>query len=726
VPSAGSKQGETNMMRKILFAAALLSICAVAQGARDELFPEPVAARDGHFYVGGKRLRLWGVNLGHWHCRDYRGADLTIKRIKDMGFNAIALWVSRGAFQQPKGPAHAFRAPKKGDGSAGDLFDYVVYRARREKLYIVHTFMQRVFPQFITEADYDLVPGGSSAERAEWLKAVKSLKRNFGCAKFIDERIRELYFRKAKWMLNRVNPYTGLRYAEDNSVAFYEQADEEGFIVKTFWARGWRDTYWGKSVRRKYNDYLRGKYGGDEQLVAKWGKLDKGESLAKGTVEVFGPGMRLKSFSPARWEDTNKFLYDLTREFHLSFQKMLRAQAPKGQGINVQPIAVDSVIYTKPAGIYTALSGSFMCGTAEVFGGGQLVKNGKSWKWTHWTQRPLKARVLQLDAMAYAPLAGAVKRPDPFRALNPAARSIYSSWQDQDGVFFYWWGYFDKGVPYTNENFPRQPLTYGTPEKRKGGFEILADEVLLSAARAAGAAYLAGNIAPAETPTKFVFGHDLLFGPKAFDYADKLWPEIAATAFARGARLKLDPEGPGLLRAEGPVVKKLPGQRLKAGPEITYDFKKGFVKVDAKRAKIFGGNAEKVVLFSDGVELRGATRPFVVFILTARDGKPIASSHDMTASLVSTSDNTGFKFNAGKVTVHPRFKFPQPHTGVVSTGAAPVVVKRVGAQIVLPRLPGRRCKKIDFKMSVFAETAADEGVTVKQTEPVFALEFYVK
>jgi len=713
-------------MRKLFLTVFLSCICLGAEAVTDKLYPEPVVAKNGGFYVGDKRIRLWGVNLAHWHTRNHEGAELTLKRIKDMGFNSVALWVSRGAFQDPKGPATKFRAPKKGDGSMGDLFDYVIHRARKEKLYIAHTFLQRVFPQYVTAADYDIIPGGNDGDRTEWLKAVKAMSREFGCAKFIDERVRELYFRKARWMLERINPYTGLRYADDNSVALYEQADEEGFIVKAYWARGWRHAYWGKSLARKYNAYLRAKYIDNGKLKSAWSTIYDGEDLAKGTIDLFGPGMRSKSFSKARWEDTTAFLYKLTRKYHTDFHGMLRSLSKKGTGINAQPIAVDSIIYTKPAGLYTATTGSFICGTSNLNGGGEMIEKSGKWQWTHWAERQLKTRPLEVDGFAYAPLAGSVKRPNPYRSGNPVARAVYGSWQDHDGVYFYWWGYFAKKIPYTAENFTREALTYGTPEKRKGGFEILADEVVLSAARAAGAAFLNRTIAPAKNPTKFILGRDLLFSAKAFDYVEKVWPEISATAFKYGARIKFDPQRAGLMHAEGKVLKKPPSLKLIAGKEITYDHKNGFVKVDAEMTKIFSGNSKKRITFAGPVTLEGATQPFITFVLTARDGRAIATSHDMTASLVSTSDNKGFVFIKSKVTKHKRFKFAEVHNGVAYPGASPVIIKRVGAKLTLPKLQGRRCRKIDFKMKTIADVPADEGVTIKQSEPVFALEFYVK
>jgi len=713
------------MRKAYLFIFLAICLPGALQAARDDVYPQPVVARDGRFYVGDRRLKLWGVNLGHWHCADYKGADLTIRRIRDMGFNAVALWINRGAFQESGGKATDYREPVKGDGSKGDLFDYVVWRARQEKLYIVMTVLQRVLPQFITEADYDATPGGSPADRKAWLAAVNAIDRNFSCTKYIDPRVRRLYFDKAKWFLNRTNPYTGLRYAEDNSVAFYQMQDEEGYMVKSFWARGWRDTYWGPLYQKRFNKYLELKYGGEAKLRAAWGKLAPGESLAAGSVEIY-PGGRFKNLPAGRWEDITTFFYGLAKTFHEDFIETIRAQAPKGVGINAQPVCVDSIIYTKAAGFYEALNGSFLCATAPMSGAGELEEKDGRWSWQHWGRREPKARFMRLEGMAFCPLSGGCPRPNPYRAASPVARAVYASWQDHDGAFFYWWGWPAGGKLKSDEDYGRLPLSTATPDKRKDGHEMLADEIFLASCRSAAALFLGDTIKPAQSPTTFVLGREMIFGRKAFDYYDRIWPEMTKTAFARGARLRLDTSQEVAMKAVGPVVKKLGPVRLRAGSEIVYEYRAGYMKVDSPGAKAAAGDLPSALRFRDGVELKDISKRFAVFALAAKDGRPVAQSRDMTASLVSQSRNTGYRFDLSKVEKNKRWGFGQSHLGVVNAGKAPVIVERVGAQLVLPRLAGRRCRKLDFAMRVIADVQAETGVSIKPSEPVFALDFHAR
>ncbi|MDO1499035.1 beta-galactosidase [Winogradskyella maritima] len=73
-------------------------------------------------------------------------------------------------------------------------------------------------------------------------------------------------------MLNRVNPYTGLRYADDPALSFVEFQNEDDI----FWAAIERSleqapTY-KKMLSKQFSLWLKEKYGTDERLKIAWGK----------------------------------------------------------------------------------------------------------------------------------------------------------------------------------------------------------------------------------------------------------------------------------------------------------------------------------------------------------------------------------------------------------------------------------------------------------------------
>jgi hypothetical protein len=66
---------------------------------------------------------------------------------------------------------------------------------------------------------------------------------------------------------------------------------------------------------------------------------------------LFYPG--IKHPPGKRATDGWEFCYKLTDKYYAVYLKELRAQAPKGVECNVVPIAVDSVIYSRPGNLYS-------------------------------------------------------------------------------------------------------------------------------------------------------------------------------------------------------------------------------------------------------------------------------------------------------------------------------------------------------------------------------------
>jgi len=86
----------------------------------------------------------------------------------------------------------------------------------------------------------------------------------------------------ARDLLTHVNPYRGVRYADDPAIAFVEITNEDSFFM---WdADNTLRTlprYYGQILRDKFNDWLRSRYASDEALRAAW---------AEGT-QPLGPNM---------------------------------------------------------------------------------------------------------------------------------------------------------------------------------------------------------------------------------------------------------------------------------------------------------------------------------------------------------------------------------------------------------------------------------------------------
>ena len=86
-------------------------------------------------------------------------------------------------------------------------------------------------------------------------------------AYFFDEKHQELYLKSVVLFLNHVNPYTGLRYADDPACNMYMVVNE----TSLFWSDArLLPEYYRSKLQEKYNAWLMDKYGDDAPLLKAW------------------------------------------------------------------------------------------------------------------------------------------------------------------------------------------------------------------------------------------------------------------------------------------------------------------------------------------------------------------------------------------------------------------------------------------------------------------------
>ena len=198
--------------------------------ARPEPAPAPSAAYvtvvDGHLSRNGARLRQWGVNVQSGYFTTYAQIDSLIDRLKSLGFNALRLWPTAGTFYAtaPDGspvPATAV----KGDGSALDRFDYLVYKAGASGMTLQMTMLHYI--------DLPTLKAVKDPAIVEWVAGARDdaeLRRIHGFAPYVSEDYRQLLAKHIDTVLTRVNPYTGRSYSDEPAVSNWELANEARFV----------------------------------------------------------------------------------------------------------------------------------------------------------------------------------------------------------------------------------------------------------------------------------------------------------------------------------------------------------------------------------------------------------------------------------------------------------------------------------------------------------------
>jgi hypothetical protein len=184
-----------------------------------------VTVQKGHLYRNGKRLRQWGVNLQTGYFLTYAEIDLLIARLQGLGFNALRVWPTNGTFyvNTPDGPVPA--TAKKGDGSALDRYDYLVYKAAQAGMTLQLTALHYLDLPTLREIRDPTI--------SAWVAAAKDdaqLRNLHGFAPYVSTGYRNLLKQHIATQLSRVNPYTARRYADEPSVSAWELANEAHFV----------------------------------------------------------------------------------------------------------------------------------------------------------------------------------------------------------------------------------------------------------------------------------------------------------------------------------------------------------------------------------------------------------------------------------------------------------------------------------------------------------------
>ena len=241
-------------------------------GERGYLF----AGTDGHFYFeDGSRGRFWGINVAKDSVfQSKERIDRAVATISRAGFNLVRIHHidGIGGLLPPERAASAERI----DPEKLDRMDYWVYRLKEAGIYVYLDLLD-----FRTFSEAEGVPNADELGRAAKPYAV------------FDNQLIELQQQYARTLLvEHVNAYTGLAYADDPAVAMIEICDENGLY---FARQRWGELVepYASQIRRRFNQWLLERYGDTLTLAEAWTDAEgmkgmiSGESLEEGTVWLF-------------------------------------------------------------------------------------------------------------------------------------------------------------------------------------------------------------------------------------------------------------------------------------------------------------------------------------------------------------------------------------------------------------------------------------------------------
>jgi len=233
---------------------------------------ERLVVNSGHFYRGGKRIRLWGVNLSFGaNLPTHEDAPFIAARLAAAGVNAVrchhldtARW-PRGIWNTADG--------KDISSEALDRLDFFINQLALHGICVnLNLHVGRSHSEYIglpeTNRDYDKISN-------IFTPALVDAQKDY-----------------ARRMLSHVNPYRGIRYADDPAVAIFEITNENSFFM---WSS--EETlrtlpaYYADILQKQFNAWLVDRYGSNEKLRRSWseGVRQLGENmLSNGNLQMTG------------------------------------------------------------------------------------------------------------------------------------------------------------------------------------------------------------------------------------------------------------------------------------------------------------------------------------------------------------------------------------------------------------------------------------------------------
>ncbi|MDR0931919.1 MAG: hypothetical protein LBM70_02735, partial [Victivallales bacterium] len=506
--------------------------------------------------------------------------------------------------------------------------------------------------------------------------------------------------------LNHVNPYTKKRYAEEEAIAVFEVYNENGYL-KWSLEQGYAKwpAYFRNKLQKLWNEYLKKKYTDDSGLLAAWGKLDDGESLAKNSVKL-GPiiGERTK-YPEIRGNDYVTFNIGLIRDFNEKFVAYCRGFAPKGVGINVVPFVHD-----------TYYRNCVPWGYVDSFGD---VNSFGMYQSTLTSSLSIPPSLYIVDNNTLADKPNMIyeintHRPMPTRAEFPYRVAALASYQDWDAVF---WHYGDeltaegdarfmKAQRIPDELFTIAPMRYMTKFSPDSAICHSNDPIMSASMATAGHIFRHNLLAPAEKPKVYVVGKRDIFSYNGFNGA-----MINKSTFREGSRIKFDDKGDFGFKTEdgSPLPGNLPAPSpFLTGKEQIYDWANSRMMLDTPTLKAYVGETKNLLpwRFKDGIAISNLNQPFVAWSVSSDDGKALTgenASRRLLISVLSDARNFGFDMDwsialPGGGFVGPRIQAEK----IRNKGRAPVVYNEVGFTLYLPRKISGTLRSYDFALREFA------------------------
>lgn len=286
---------------------------------------------DRLLFEDGRPVTFWGTNIcSQLPFSDKARADSFVNFVAKYGMNAIR-------FHKFSWYAYHNDSSTELDPKKFDRFDYFQASARNRGIYYgwSHIYGHRVAP-------------GDSARLLAYSE-IKNLSYpwshlNGSTSSLVNfaPDLQQLSIDLTVNMLNHVNPYTGLRYADDPALAFIEFQNEDNIFWSAIGLSLKQAPTYKKLLCEQFSHWLKDMYGTQEALEKAWGAdhIPEGESLAAMNIfpdpnhslfsAEYESALKEKRPMASHLLDKMRFLYERQLDFYKRFEHAVRATGYRG------------------------------------------------------------------------------------------------------------------------------------------------------------------------------------------------------------------------------------------------------------------------------------------------------------------------------------------------------------------------------------------------------------
>ncbi len=508
----------------------------------------------------------------------------------------------------------------------------------------------------------------------------------YAIGRFFDDRVMRADQDVWRTLLSRVNPKTGLRWADDPAVIGIEILNE-GSLFYRYDRFARLPPALKARIQMRWNRWLASRYQSRDSLAAAWQEtLRDTEDPWRGTValdfsflESGNPLAAAAVNSQSRGTDWNRFLADVCRDYYREQIAFLR-----GLGVR-QPISCNGGGSFSAADRWSNLAG-------DLFDQHQYHDH-PNWSpyLTYSNRSSLQTGLGIVNSLARGRIAGMPYGvteydfcyPNDWRAEGWVPLAAYARFQR--------WN-FATAFAYNSQPWTNRAVLYGNDAEITGVWRFHNDPASFGQMPLSSLLFLRGDVKPARKTVDVTFSETDTFLPEPGRFPpDPLrflgdLPLVHRTrqvydgerAVEKGDRTASSGRGSGQKNPQPAILFPQTGEwRTTDTGELRYNQAAGVFVIDTPRTQGVVGFAGAKRYQTRDVALR-MENPFGSVVLSSLDGQPIRTSRRMLLTAVGRCQNTGFLLTPapGSAGLYQANK--------TSLGAAPIAIDPIRVTLTLP------------------------------------------